>query len=44
MEDSNSAYKYKLIINYYARYYIKHGIILMPHPSISPDINLIEKY
>jgi hypothetical protein len=43
MEDSNSAYGHKLITNYYARYYIKYGIILMPYPFISPDINLIEK-
>jgi hypothetical protein len=43
MEDGNSAHGHKSTRNCYARWRIAHGIILMPHPSISPDINPIEK-
>jgi hypothetical protein len=43
IEDRNSAYGHKSIRNCCARWHIKHGIILMPHPSTSPDINPIEK-
>jgi len=44
MEDGNAAHGHKSKTNYCARYRIKHGIILMPHPSTSPDMNPIEKY
>jgi hypothetical protein len=44
MEDSNSAHGYKSSRNCYARYRTEHNIILMPHPSTSPDINPIKKY
>ena len=44
MEDGNSAHGHKSIRNYCARYRTAHGIILMPHPSTSPDINPIKKY
>jgi len=44
MKDSNSAHGHKSTTNYYTRYYTKHGIILISHPSISPDMNPIEKY
>lgn len=43
MEDGNSAHGHKSTSNYCAKWRTKHGIILMPHPSISPDINPIEK-
>jgi transposase len=43
IEDGNSAYSYKTTSNCCAQYRTKHGIILMPHPSTSPDMNLIEK-
>jgi hypothetical protein len=43
MEDSNSAYGHKSTNNYCAQYWTKHGIILMPHPSTSPNMNPIEK-
>jgi hypothetical protein len=44
MEDGNSAYGYKSTSNCCAKWRTKYGIILMPHPSISPDMNPIEKY
>ncbi|PMD53076.1 uncharacterized protein K444DRAFT_619742, partial [Hyaloscypha bicolor E] len=44
MEDSNSAHGHESIRNYYTRWYTEHGIILMPHPSTSPNINPIKKY
>jgi transposase len=44
MEDGNSAHGHKSTTNYCQRFRTKHGIILMPHPSISPDMNPIEKY
>jgi hypothetical protein len=43
MEDGNSAHGHKSTRNCCARFCTKHGIILMPHPSISPDMNPIEK-
>jgi hypothetical protein len=43
IENSNSAYSYKSEGNCYIIYYTKHGIILMPYPSTSPDINPIKK-
>jgi hypothetical protein len=43
MEDGNPAHGHKSTRNCCARYRKKHGIILMPHPSTSPDINPIEK-
>jgi hypothetical protein len=44
IENSNLAYSYKSESNYYAVYRTKHGIILILHPSTSPDINPIKKY
>lgn len=43
MEDGNSAHGHKSTRNCCAQYRTKHGIILMPHPSSSPDMNPIEK-
>jgi hypothetical protein len=43
MEDSNSAYGHKSLTNCCACWRIQYGIILMPHPSTSPDMNPIEK-
>ena len=43
MEDGNSAHGYKSTNNCCAKWRTSHGIILMPHPSTSPDMNLIEK-
>jgi hypothetical protein len=43
MEDGNSAHGYKSTTNCYIQYYSKHGIILLPYPSTSPDMNPIEK-
>ncbi len=43
MEDGNSAHGHKSTRNYGAQWRTKHGIILMPHPSTSPDMNPIEK-
>jgi hypothetical protein len=43
MEDGNSAHGHQSSRNCYAQFRTKHGIILMPHPSTSPDINPIEK-
>ncbi|KAF8867131.1 hypothetical protein BDZ45DRAFT_4653 [Acephala macrosclerotiorum] len=43
MEDRNSAHGHKSAHNCCAQYRTKHGIILMPHPSTSPDMNPIEK-
>jgi len=44
MEDGNSAYGHKSQRNCCAKWRTAHGSILMPHPSISPDMSLIEKY
>ena len=44
MEDGNSAHSHKSTHNCCAKWCTAHGIILMPHPSTSPDINPIEKY
>jgi len=43
MEDKNSAHGYKSITNICAAWRASVGIILFPHPAISPDMNLIEK-
>lgn len=43
MEDGNSAHGHKSKYNCCAKWRIAHGIILMPHPSTSPDMNPIEK-
>jgi hypothetical protein len=43
MEDGNSAHGHKSKSNCYAKWRTAHGIILMPHPSTSPDMNPIEK-
>jgi transposase len=43
MEDGNAAHGHKSTVNCCARFRTQHGIILMPHPSTSPDMNLIEK-
>jgi DDE superfamily endonuclease/Transposase len=43
MEDGNSAHGHKSINNPCAIWRRKHGIILFPHPSTSPDMNPIEK-
>ena len=43
IEDGNSAHSHKSTCNCCAQWRTKHGIILMPHLSTSPDINLIEK-
>ena len=43
MEDGNSAHGHKSTTNCCARWRSTHGIILMPHPSTSPDMNPIEK-
>ena len=43
IEDKNSAYSHKSTTNCCQRWRTAHGIILMPHPSISPDMNPIEK-
>lgn len=43
MEDGNSAHGHKSTRNCCARFRTEHGIVLMPHPSTSPDMNLIEK-
>lgn len=43
MEDGNPAHSHKSLHNCYAKYRSQHGIILLPHPSTSPDMNPIEK-
>ena len=43
MEDGNSDHGHKSTSNCCAKWRTKHGIVLMPHPSISPDMNPIEK-
>lgn len=43
MEDGNSAHGHKSQRNCCAKWRTAHGIILMPHPSTSPDMNPIEK-
>jgi hypothetical protein len=42
IEDGNVAHGHKSTSNCYARYRTKHGIVLMPHPSTSPDMNLLK--
>jgi transposase len=43
MEDGNSAHGHKSTRNCCAKWRTAHGVILMPHPSTSPDMNPIEK-
>ena len=43
MEDGNSAHGHKSTRNYCAKWRTAHGIVLMPHPSTSLDMNPIEK-
>jgi hypothetical protein len=43
MEDGNSAHGHKSINNVCAIWRRNHGITLFPHPSMSPDMNPIEK-
>jgi transposase len=43
MEDGNSAHGHKSTRNCCAKFRTKYGIILMPYPSTSPDMNPIEK-
>ena len=43
MEDGNAAHGHKSERNCCAKWRTAHGIILMPHPSTSPDMNPIEK-
>ncbi|PMD27087.1 hypothetical protein NA56DRAFT_725911, partial [Hyaloscypha hepaticicola] len=44
MEDGNSAHGHKSTTNCCVQYRSKYSIILLPHPSTSPDMNPIEKY
>ena len=44
MEDRNSAHGHKSTSNIYARWRASKGIILFPHPVISPDMNPTKKY
>jgi hypothetical protein len=44
MEDGNSAHGYNSTTNVCVLWRKAHGITLFPHPSISPDMNPIEKY
>lgn len=44
IEDRNPARSYKYTHNCCQRFRTKHGIVLIPHLSTSPDINPIEKY
>ena len=43
MEDGNSAHGHDSTSNCCAQYRSKHGIILLTHPSTSPNMNPIEK-
>jgi transposase len=43
MEDGNPAHGHKSSTNCCQRFGTKQGIVLMPHPSSSPDMNPIEK-
>jgi transposase len=43
MEDGNPAHGHKSTRNCCAKWRTAHGIVLMPHPSTSPDMNPIEK-
>jgi len=43
MEDGNAVHSHKSTSNCCTRYCTKHGIVLMPHPSTSPNMNPIEK-
>ena len=43
MEDGNPAHSHKSLHNCCAKYRSQHGIILLPYPSTSSDMNPIEK-
>jgi hypothetical protein len=43
IEDGNSAHGHESTRNCCAKFRTQHGIVLMPHPSISPDMNPIDK-
>ena len=43
MEDGNIVHGHKLIRNCCAKFCTLYGIILMPYPSMSPNMNPIEK-
>jgi hypothetical protein len=43
IEDGNPAHSHKSTTNCCQLFRTTHSIILMPHPSTSPDINPIEK-
>jgi hypothetical protein len=43
MEDGNAAHGHKSITNCSAHFRTQHGITLMPHHSISLDMNPIKK-
>jgi len=43
MEDGNSAHGHKSSTNCCQVWRTAHGIVFMPHPSTSPDMNPIEK-
>ena len=44
IEDGNPAHGHKSTTNIYARFRQEYNIQLLNHPSISPDLNPIEKY
>ena len=44
MKDRNIIYRHKNISNYCTKWRTIYRIILIFHPSTSPDMNLIEKY
>jgi transposase len=43
MEDGNATHGHKSATNCCAQYRSKHGIVLLTHPSTSPNMNPIEK-
>jgi hypothetical protein len=43
IEDGNLAHSHKLMHNCCAKYRLQHGIILLPYPSTSHNMNPIEK-
>ena len=43
MEDGNAAHGQKSTTNFCARFRTHYGIVLIPHPSTSPDMNPIER-
>jgi len=44
IKDENSAYGYKFTTNLCVHWRAFKGIVLFHHPTISPDMNPIEKY